>query len=222
MASTDTVVGIVGAVLLAGIMVGVFVYEYNNPAVPGPLLPTEEGKMAAFRSVYKGLNATEDLDGDNLANYNDTDMDDNGVNDTDQDGDLVRKSSYDGSTPVPPPAPPQQFTQDFPLTLYTGNEGVSAWLNWTIVALPVPGAPAVPDLTLTLLKGSESVVSSGAGVTSGSQRTATLVAEPQVTGEYILRVTMTQASPQSVQFHVDAVVSYGPAHAAPVERPAVK
>lgn len=38
MVATDTVVGIVGAVVLVAVMVGVFVYEYNNTA-PAPTEP---------------------------------------------------------------------------------------------------------------------------------------------------------------------------------------
>jgi hypothetical protein len=82
MVATDTVVGIVGAVLLVAVMAGVFVYEYNNPAEPEDTTP--EGRMAAFEEHYEGLSATDDIDGDGIANYEDPDLDEDGVdNDND-------------------------------------------------------------------------------------------------------------------------------------------
>ena len=77
MVATDTVVGIVGAVLLVAVMAGVFVYEYNNPAEAEDTTP--EGRMAAFEEHYEGMSAGDDIDGDGEPNYLDQDIDGDGT-----------------------------------------------------------------------------------------------------------------------------------------------
>src|SRR5688572_28436495 len=78
MVATDTVVGIVGAVLLVAVMAGVFAYEYNNPVAaedPG----SEGGMRAAFASAYPGMSADDDVDEDGQANNADDDLDGDGT-----------------------------------------------------------------------------------------------------------------------------------------------
>src|SRR5688572_25141152 len=110
MVATDTVVGIVGAVLLVAVMAGVFVYEYNNPIEEAS---GDAGARAHFEEDYAGLSATDDLDGDGAPNYLDEDLDDDGV--ANEEDDMVAVAvpvagSIGGSTPVDPSDP---FTVDF-------------------------------------------------------------------------------------------------------------
>ncbi len=75
---TDTVVGIVGAVVLVSVMVGVFAYEYN--ATDGEEgLDTVAASMDAFNATYPGLAADGDLDNDGILNYEDSDLDGDGT-----------------------------------------------------------------------------------------------------------------------------------------------
>lgn len=80
---SDTVIGIVGAVVLVAVMVGVFAYEYNNtPDIDTDDDDSDAAKMAAFNETYGLLAATEDLDADGVPNYLDMDMDGDGINNT--------------------------------------------------------------------------------------------------------------------------------------------
>lgn len=76
---SDTLIGIIGSVLLVGIIIGVFVYEYNNVEEQS----AEEMALEAFaRSDYSHMEARGDIDGDGTPNFQDTDMDGDGVHDT--------------------------------------------------------------------------------------------------------------------------------------------
>ncbi|HJQ93288.1 MAG TPA: hypothetical protein VJ874_03260, partial [Candidatus Thermoplasmatota archaeon] len=77
MVATDTVVGIVGAVLLVAVMAGVFVYEYNNPAEAEDTSDT--GLRGSFEERYQGMSAGDDIDGDGQPNYMDDDVDGDGT-----------------------------------------------------------------------------------------------------------------------------------------------
>ncbi len=88
MAASDTVVGIVGAILLVGVMVGVFAYEYSNAPDDGSgdgTDPDTQASIDAFQDAYPGLDPEGDIDGDGNPNHSDTDMDNDGVPDTEDD-----------------------------------------------------------------------------------------------------------------------------------------
>lgn len=80
MVAADTIVGIVGAVVLVAVMAGVFVYEYNNPATDAT--PGGGDGNATFATAYPGLDAKGDIDGDGIANAMDSDIDGDGTNNT--------------------------------------------------------------------------------------------------------------------------------------------
>lgn len=81
---TDTVVGIVGAVVLVSVMVGVFAYEYNSPG--GSDDGGQAGADDTFQQAYPGLDPNGDLDNDGIRNADDDDLDgDNLANDDDTD-----------------------------------------------------------------------------------------------------------------------------------------
>lgn len=52
MTATDTIVGIVGAVLLVGVMTGVFVYEYNQ--VDGDAATPDDDGPEPFEETFSG------------------------------------------------------------------------------------------------------------------------------------------------------------------------
>lgn len=77
---SDTIIGIVGAVVLVGVMVGVFAYEFNNDPDTGATPEEEQQRqMAAFTDAYPDYAAEEDIDGDGVPNYMDDDIDGDGT-----------------------------------------------------------------------------------------------------------------------------------------------
>lgn len=206
MASTDTVVGIVGAVLLAGIMVAVFAYEYANPATPaGPPPDSSTLHQATFAREFPALNATDDIDGDQVPNYNDTDLDGNGMADANQTGDFRFTAHFSDTSPAPPAT---TYSKDFALHVGQGNAGIKAWLNWTVTA-PLPQLPTSPNFSYQLMHDGEAVGSVGQVSATGTSRSIPLdVPADQVPGTYTFRVDMTAPGP-ATPFTVAAVVEYG-------------
>ncbi len=98
---SDTVIGIVGAVVLVAVMIGVFAYEYNNAEETpddGPDPNSPEAREAAFNATFTALDPRGDIDGDGTLNYLDDDIDDDGLNNT-VDTDVV--VTFDLSQPAP-------------------------------------------------------------------------------------------------------------------------
>lgn len=116
MVATDTVVGIVGAVVLVAVMAGVFVYEYNNtPSEPDDVATLQ----AHFEEDYLGMSATDDIDGDGIANFEDADLDGDGTNNTD-DMDVAVESRMSGT--IGPSGGP--VSNSLTLEFYVGNGSV--------------------------------------------------------------------------------------------------
>ena len=206
MASTDTVVGIVGAVLLAGIMVAVFAYEYANPATPeGPPPDSTHLRQATFAQEFPALNATDDIDGDTVPNYNDTDLDGNGIADANQTTDFRYRHEYTDTSAAPPAT---TDSTEFTLQVGQGNAGIKAWLNWTVTA-PLPQLPTAPNFSYQLMHDGEAVGSVGQVSATGTSRSIPLeVPADQVPGTYTFRVDMTAPGP-ATPFTVAVVVEYG-------------
>lgn len=76
MVATDTIVGIVGAVVLVGVMAGVFVYEYNNQPAG---TDGGDGGDGSLGGAFSHLADDEDIDGDGIPNGEDPDVDGDGV-----------------------------------------------------------------------------------------------------------------------------------------------
>lgn len=205
MVSTDTVVGIVGAALLAVVMVGVFVYEYNNE---GTIDPIDDGggqgtdPAARFAARYPALNATGDLDGDGKDNVDDDDLDQDGKENA-VDGDTVFVSSSQATLgPSLPPAVNTEHTLEF--VVESGAESVTASVAVTsaqphnlVVQLLGPGGELLVDET------------SNAGSPDAFTLEASEGLEP---GTYAVRVSQHTAG-AGASFSVEARVDYG----APVE-----
>src|SRR5687768_394696 len=151
MVATDTMVGIIGALALVAVMVGVFVYEYNNePTADGGAAMTDGENRTAFEEAFGGLNATDDLDEDGAANYLDDDIDGDGQNNT-ADEMTMYERPVDGSVGA------QATSISFPLEVGTG----AANLEVTITVAGDNGLPA--DATLTVTNGDGETVGEESG-----------------------------------------------------------
>lgn len=84
MTASDTVVGIAGSIVLVAVMVGVFVYEYNNAADAGGD-PALVQSQQAFAAMHPNLDPNGDIDGDGIANHADADIDGDGIANADDD-----------------------------------------------------------------------------------------------------------------------------------------
>ncbi|HUR61881.1 MAG TPA: hypothetical protein VM286_05895 [Candidatus Thermoplasmatota archaeon] len=210
MAATDTIVGIAGAVLLAAVMVGVFVYEYNN--APAAAKTGDAATADHFRQDYPALDPMGDIDGDGSANYQDPDMDGDHVDNL---NDTATAFSQRFTGNMPAPSPPQQAASpiDFTFRVENGTVGGKFTLTYsTTTPAPLPGAP-----TLTLeLRGGDATASSPVR-TQGQGSTAVTVvidAEALAPGTYTLHVAQSQPGP-ATDFAVESSLDYGLGHAAP-------
>lgn len=184
MVATDTVVGIVGAVLLVAVMAGVFVYEYNNPAEPEDL--SDAGRRASFEEDYEGMSAGDDIDGDGTPNYADKDLDGDG---TENGNDTTVSTSFSmsgtvgpqvGGTVVP------SLTQEF----YVGNGSVHITATVTTSA-QAPNPLFSGNFVVELLRPDGSVADNQASTPGGS---STMTVETQEgdeipSGTWSIRVT---------------------------------
>lgn len=188
MVATDTVVGIVGAVLLVAVMAGVFVYEYNNPA---PQESTAAAAQEHFEADWPGLSATDDLDGDGQANYLDEDMDGDGSPDVGDDMLAVGvpvSGSIGQNTPVSPSAP---FTVDFAVA--NGTEHLGGTITYTRTGAAALG---LPTFAARIVDSSGDTVASATSTTSGNTVTMTFdVNEPLAAGDYSVEVTQPGPGP---------------------------
>lgn len=207
MVATDTVVGVAGAILLAAVMVGVFVYEYNNG--PATVMgagkgPSDADKRTTFAAAYPLLGASDDLDGDHNPNFNDTDMDGNLVSDANQAGDLLVRGQFGGQTATPPAT----TTQVHLLVIGKGDQHLHAELNYT-VTIPLPGAPRVPVLELVLLGPDGSTAAQTQTATqNGGNVNERIDSGALPAGNYTLKLNQTQAGP-SEQYDVNFALDYG-------------
>jgi len=221
MAATDTAVGLAGAVLLVLVMGFVFVYEYTNHPVAGQE-GTPGAKADAFHAAHPALKPYEDLDGDHVANVNDTDLDGNGVNDTQQTGDLVVHKQFTGSSAA---LPTQNGQSTFAFFVGTGNQGLHLSLNWTTL-VPAAGQQAlvVPNLSVELhdASGAKAGSAGTASAQGSADRSIPLDADGLDAGNYTIVVTTTQPGPQAAPFTVDVHVDYGPAIVQSVTGPGPK
>ncbi|MFO1534991.1 MAG: hypothetical protein ABR586_04955 [Thermoplasmatota archaeon] len=207
MAATDTIVGITGAVLLAVVMVGVFVYEYNNaPAAAGG---SDAELLEHFHEDYPLLNATGDLNGNGIPNYKDGDMDGDGVA-NDNDGATAVTLRFNGT--MPPPSPPAQAAppMEFKLHVEAGNLAAAFTLYYNSTTIsPLPGLPTLNlEVTGGEVTASSPVRTQAQGSTAVSM---TLTTEALAPGDYTLRVTQTQPGP-ATQFAVKAFLDHGEGH----------
>jgi len=178
MVATDTVVGIIGAIVLVGVMAGVFVYEYNQSEPPvddGDTPPT-------FQETYPFLNATEDIDGDGTRNDNDTDLDGDGILNADDEA-VNTTFAMTGSLGADP-GPTSEFSLSLGFPVGTGNAHTVVTATWS-VALGT-GVPQ-PNLGARLVLPDGELRPVGVQV-SGQTATATLELEPVGVGDAAFEV----------------------------------
>ena len=200
MAGTDTVVGIVGAVLLASVMVGVFVYEYNNAPAMSPDGPA--AAQAAFTDKHPNLNATGDLDGDKKLNFEDDDLDGDGKNNTIDTDTSYSPPAFSGSVPQSTTASTQHTTT---VKVEQGLEMLTVTVTFSTVT--PPPIPSQISLTLTILDASGATVGEPASSSSGSVTVSVDGAELPP-GTYTIRVSQGNPRP-SVDYDGQSVLNYG-------------
>lgn len=183
MVATDTVVGIVGAVVLVAVMAGVFVYEYNNA-------PETEDSVAEqqqhFEEDYAGLAALQDLDEDGTPNWNDTDIDGDGT-DNANDTMLSRTIPVNANVAAPSPTGSTPFTLRF--NVVNGTESFVGALTYS----RGPGG-VTPNVQGSLSGPSGFDTVQAASTNTGSQYTLSFnIQEPLPPGEYTLTLTQQPA-----------------------------
>lgn len=202
MSASDTVVGVIGAVLLAAVMVGVFVYEANNA-------PDPDDPASSFPSQYRalGIDPYGDMDGNGVSNLNssapDDDMDGDGISNA-NDGHLEALYRFAGTIATSPTGDSALH----PLALQAGVKEVRATLYYN-TTLPSP-IPRLTTLSFAL------VGADGANLAACTEtsQTDTAVTCPLA--------TMEPPAPQAANFEVStaqvgleqaytvvALVSYG-------------
>jgi hypothetical protein len=183
----DTIVGIVGAVVLVGVMVAVFVYEYGQADTTGD--GTEQERD--FARLFQGLNATEDLDGDGTANAEDDDMDDDGVSDL-NDTAIAVHGDFSG-TIAQGASPPPYTTQVY---VGTGAVHLVVYVNYSLPA-PAPVGNTFALVARLLDADGASVGESEATMPATGQSAASIQLELSdvVAGNYTVEVT--RASPST-------------------------
>lgn len=183
MVATDTVVGIVGAVVLVAVMAGVFVYEYNN--TEGGATSIQE-QQEHFEEDYDGIAATQDIDGDGIQNFNDTDLDGDGINNT-EDKQITQSVPVNANVAAPSPTGASPYTQSF--TVSNGTEHFQGTLTYTRAAGGV-----VPNVQATLSGPSGFSTVTASSANSGTTYTLTFdIAEPLPAGQYTLTLTQQPA-----------------------------
>lgn len=183
MVATDTVIGIVGAVVLVAVMASVFVYEYNNAPEEAD---TPEALQAHFEEDYAGLSALDDIDGDDQANYLDDDLDGDGTPNAEDDavGVLVDVQGNVAAATGTSGAP---YTQEF-----TVGNGTFHMMG-SIAYGRTNGNVAVPSLQ-AVLTGPEGFALSATSTVSGNTVTlAFALEEPLVAGDYTLTISHAPA-----------------------------
>lgn len=176
MVATDTIVGIVGAVVLVAVMAGVFVYEYNNAP---DVADDDVAKAEHFEEDYPGLVAAQDIDGDGIANYLDDDFDGDGINNTD-DMDVMVAVPVSGNVAQATPASATPYTQTF--MVYNGTEHISGVLTYSRTGGATPSLEAV-------LTGPDGFSISATQTTTGNTATLTFpMSDAMTPGEYTLTV----------------------------------
>lgn len=182
MVATDTVVGIVGAVVLVAVMAGVFVYEYNNTEA-GPLSVEQQQKH--FEEDYAGLSATQDIDGDGIQNFNDTDLDGDGVENS-EDTQITQTVRVSATVAAPSPTGSTPYTQTFMVS--NGTEHFQGTMTYTRTGGTVPNLQA----TLSGPSGFDTVTATSS--TSGNTATMSFdIAEPLPPGQYTLTISQLPA-----------------------------
>jgi hypothetical protein len=205
MVATDTVVGIVGAVLLVAVMAGVFVYEYNNPAEPEDTTP--EGRMAHFEEDYAGLSANDDIDDDGIPNYEDDDLDGDGSsNENDTEVAVTMESTQ---------AIGQATTR---LAFYVGNGSVHV-TSTVSISLAVPNPLFAGNFIIELVRPDGTVADNQASTPGGASTFTVETQEedeiPAGDWEIVIRpnqATTPAAAEVSIEVHYPAPTVEGHGH----------
>ncbi len=197
MVATDTVVGIVGAVLLVGVMVGIYVYEFNQAEDTG----IDGGSSASGGFAF--LDAAGDIDGDGIANADDSDVDGDGVPNA-QDNATAVAVAFSGS--LGPQGGPVANTFAQEIAVENGTQAIRVNVTWTSSA-PSP-LPPMPNFQVRLVGPGGDAVAQATTERSGNDVVAVVLAEGGLAaGTYTLEITESAGIGGS--FSGEGVVEYG-------------
>jgi hypothetical protein len=187
MVATDTVVGIVGAVLLVAVMAGVFAYEYNNPVEDDTA--GDGGLRSQFASSHPGLSPDDDIDGDGKPNYEDEDLDGDGTPNA-SDADVAVHSEMSGA--LGPAAGP--VNPSLSLGLVVGN-GTTHVIATVTASAQVPNPAFAGNFIVQLIRPDGSVADDQASAPGGSGTftVQTQEGDELPAGAWTVRVTQNQA-----------------------------
>ncbi len=194
MVATDTVVGIVGAVLLVGVMVGIYVYEFNQAEDAGT---DTDGGLGSGPAM---IDASGDLDGDGTPNGADDDIDGDSIPNS-EDNKTAYTFSFTGS--LAPGATERVFTNE--IMAENGTQAIRVNVTWTSTT-PTP-LPATPNFAVSLVGPEGEVVAQATMDRTGTSVTAMIVADGGLPGgAYTLRVT--EGPGMGGEFAAEGVVEY--------------
>ncbi|MEA3136745.1 MAG: hypothetical protein QOC71_1026 [Thermoplasmata archaeon] len=199
MVATDTVVGIVGAVLLVAVMAGVFAYEYNNPVEAEAT--SDAGQRAHFEEDYAGMSATDDIDGDGQANYLDDDVDGDG---TANENDTSVATTSESTGAIGPSGGP--VSTSFSQEVIVGNGSVHVTATVTLTtAVPMYSG----NFAIQLVDPDGTIVDTAASAASGSGSLTVETGDDteMKAGTWTVRVTNNQAG-LGGSAHIVAEVHY--------------
>jgi len=172
MVQSDTLVGIVGAVILVAVMGGVFAYEYTQ-APPG---------AGTFSSLYPSLDPMGDIDSDGIENEVDDDLDNDGIA-NDMDNETTFAASFSGS--LSPAAEGSEFI--LPVHVDQGILHVVGNVTYAAV-FPAP-APVVPAFSASLRTAEGETVATATSQVTGSTVMLSFEAMDLAPDEYELVVS---------------------------------
>lgn len=195
---SDTLIGIAGAIVLVAVMVGVFAYEYNN--TPADVDDDGTVSMDGFNETYPFLEATDDIDGDGVANWEDDDLDDDGTPNAEDD---VVEVTIDASGTAPAYSNPAGAapSDSTPFEVFAGNSHIHIAIEYD------PGdAPLNVNRLSAQVSGDDDVGSctdpDGDGTCEIVQQAAVLA------GEYVLNVSQTQPNPAGLSYTATITITY--------------
>lgn len=210
--ASDTVVGIVGAVLLVAVMGAVFTYEYTHPA------EAEQGGSTDNHTgtpLFPQLTATEDIDHDGIPNGQDADVDGDGVANT-QDADVTFTQPFQGTSPpvpvgagglpLPGGASGEIYTSP-PFFVGHGAQHINGTVAYTS-STPSP-APASPGISFTLVDAVGTAHPADCGQV-GTTVSCTFDLTSLAVGNYTVHANEDTAGP-GVTFTGSILVHYGTA-----------
>ncbi len=198
---SDTVIGIVGAVVLVAVMVGVFAYEYNNVEEPtGDDRTEQEQRMDRFNSTYPALDPFGNIDDDDLLNWEDDDIDGDDVDEDWGNNDTVIAVVWDLSHNAP------QYTNPLENGPLSGGEGFVVGQGYVGISGAVSHGGGIQDTARVQAVGGDA----GGCQTDDSHECQWNVGTVASVGPHTLQLRQTAVNNNALATTVTVTVLYPP------------